>query len=80
MSEPAAWELPLWQSLLPLGRSDETGGYRRFSFTPAEISCRDWFRGEAERRGLRFETDQNSNLWAWWDPAEDPAGGNPHDA
>jgi N-carbamoyl-L-amino-acid hydrolase len=30
---------------------------------------------EAERRGLRFETDQNSNLWAWWDPAGQPAAG-----
>ena len=73
MSEPAAWQLPLWQSLLPLGRSEITGGYRRFSFTPAETECRDWFRREAERRGLRVETDQNSNLWAWWDPAEEPA-------
>jgi N-carbamoyl-L-amino-acid hydrolase len=72
VSERAAWELPLWQSLLPLGRSDETGGYRRFSFTPAETECRDWFRREAERRGLRLETDQNSNLWAWWDPADEP--------
>ncbi|HKR72354.1 MAG TPA: allantoate amidohydrolase [Streptosporangiaceae bacterium] len=73
MSEPAAWQLPLWQSLLPLGRSEVTGGYRRFSFTPAETECRDWFRREAERRGLRVETDQNTNLWAWWDPAEEPA-------
>ncbi|MGN6681564.1 MAG: allantoate amidohydrolase [Streptosporangiaceae bacterium] len=73
MSEPAAWQLPLWQSLLPLGRSEITGGYRRFSFSPAETECRDWFRREAERRGLRVETDQNTNLWAWWDPAEEPA-------
>jgi N-carbamoyl-L-amino-acid hydrolase len=73
VSEPAAWQLPLWQSLLPLGRSEVTGGYRRFSFTPAETECRDWFRREAERRGLRVETDQNTNLWAWWDPAEEPA-------
>jgi N-carbamoyl-L-amino-acid hydrolase len=65
------WQLPLWQSLLPLGRSDETGGYRRFSFTPADMACRDWFRHEAGKRGLRVETDRNSNLWAWWDP---PAG------
>ena len=73
MSEPAAWQLPLWQSLLPLGRSELTGGYRRFSFTPAETECRDWFRRESERRGLRFETDQNGNLWAWWDPAGEAA-------
>ncbi len=75
MSEPVAWQLPLWQSLLPLGRSDETRGYRRFSLTPAEITCRDWFEREAERRGLRVEVDQNTNLWAWWDPAGEPADG-----
>jgi len=33
-----SWKLPLWQSLLPIGRSDETGGYRRFSFTPADMA------------------------------------------
>jgi beta-ureidopropionase / N-carbamoyl-L-amino-acid hydrolase len=64
------WQLPLWQSLLPLGRSDETGGYRRFSFTAADIACRGWFSQEAEKRGLRVETDRNSNLWAWWDPPD----------
>ncbi len=68
MSEAAAWQLPLWQSLLPLGRSEETGGYRRYAFTPPELSCRDWFRQAAQQRGLRLETDRNANLWAWWDP------------
>jgi len=72
MSEPAAWQLPLWQSLLPLGRSEHTGGYRRFSFTGADTECRSWFVREAERRGLRLETDRNANLWAWWDPPGEP--------
>jgi beta-ureidopropionase / N-carbamoyl-L-amino-acid hydrolase len=67
------WQLPLWQSLLPLGRSDETRGYRRFSFTAADSACREWFSQEAEKRGLRVETDRNSNLWAWWDPPDQPA-------
>ncbi|HEX9526381.1 MAG TPA: allantoate amidohydrolase, partial [Streptosporangiaceae bacterium] len=67
------WQLPLWQSLLPVGRSDETGGYNRFSFTPAGTACRTWFGHEAEKRGLRVETDRNSNLWAWWDPPDQPA-------
>jgi beta-ureidopropionase / N-carbamoyl-L-amino-acid hydrolase len=62
------WKLPVWRSLLPIGRSDRTGGYRRFSFSAADAMCRDWFRREAERRGLRAETDRNGNLWAWWDP------------
>jgi N-carbamoyl-L-amino-acid hydrolase len=68
------WQLPLWQSLLPVGRSDETGGYRRYSFTPGDIACRAWFRSQAEKRGLRVETDRNSNLWAWWDPPADDTG------
>jgi beta-ureidopropionase / N-carbamoyl-L-amino-acid hydrolase len=69
------WQLPLWQSLLPLGRNAVTGGYRRFSFTAAELACREWFRREAERRDLRVETDRNGNLWAWWDPPEGSADG-----
>jgi len=69
------WQLPLWQSLLPLGRNDETGGYRRFSFAAADSACRAWFSQEAEKRGLRLESDRNSNLWAWWDPpAEEGLG------
>jgi N-carbamoyl-L-amino-acid hydrolase len=71
------WQLPLWQSLLPLGRNEVTGGYRRFSFTPADLACREWFRREAERRDLRVETDRNGNLWAWWDPPEGSADGIP---
>ncbi|HUZ55919.1 MAG TPA: allantoate amidohydrolase [Streptosporangiaceae bacterium] len=71
------WQSPLWQSLLPLGRSDQTGGYRRFAFTPAEQACRDWFLAAAADRGLGTETDRNGNLWAWWDPADQPADGRP---
>ena len=67
-----AWKLPAWRSLLPAGRSDRTGGYRRFSFTLADDQCRDWFRLEAVHRGLRVETDRNGNLWAWWDPESSP--------
>jgi beta-ureidopropionase / N-carbamoyl-L-amino-acid hydrolase len=62
------WKLPLWQSLLPIGREPQTGGYRRFSFTPADTQCRAWFRRAALHRGLRVDTDRNGNLWAWWDP------------
>jgi N-carbamoyl-L-amino-acid hydrolase len=75
VSEPVSWQLPWWSSLLPLGRSEETGGYRRYSFTGADQDCRDWFRRAAEQRGLRLETDRNTNMWAWWDPAEPPADG-----
>ena len=65
---PQEWDREMWRSLRPLGRSDRTGGYRRFSFTEAEMSCRDWFMREAGRRGLRTETDRDTNLWAWWEP------------
>jgi|SRR5450755_42199 N-carbamoyl-L-amino-acid hydrolase len=56
----------LWESLLPVGRDAETGGYRRYSWTPADLACRDWFNAAAARRGLRTECDRNGNLWAWW--------------
>jgi N-carbamoyl-L-amino-acid hydrolase len=58
----------LWNELEPLGRDPQTGGYRRFSWTPADAACRAWFSGQAERRGLAVETDNNGNLWAWWGP------------
>jgi N-carbamoyl-L-amino-acid hydrolase len=62
----------LWESLLPVGRDDATGGYRRYSWTPADMACRDWFTAAAAARGLRTECDRNGNLWAWWDGP--PAG------
>jgi len=63
------WDRPLWRSLLPIGRDERTGGYRRFSFTPEGQACRDWFLVAAAERGLFAEADQNGNLWAWWRPA-----------
>jgi beta-ureidopropionase / N-carbamoyl-L-amino-acid hydrolase len=58
----------LWESLLPVGRDGGTGGYRRFSWTPADAACRSWFFNTAAERGLRASADRNGNLWAWWDP------------
>jgi len=58
----------LWSGLERLGRDPRTGGYRRFSWTPADAACRAWFTGQAEQRGLAVETDNNGNLWAWWGP------------
>jgi beta-ureidopropionase / N-carbamoyl-L-amino-acid hydrolase len=63
----------LWGSLLPLGRDPETGGYRRYSFTEADLACRAWFGEAAARRGMRAEGDRNGNLWAWWDVPGGPA-------
>ena len=58
----------LWRELEPLGRDPGTGGYRRYSWTPADAACRAWFTRHAERLGLTVEPDRNGNLWAWWDP------------
>ena len=62
----------LWESLLPIGRNPGTGGYRRFSWTEADLACRAWFLAAAAERGLAVTPDGNGNLWAWWDR---PAGG-----
>jgi beta-ureidopropionase / N-carbamoyl-L-amino-acid hydrolase len=65
----------LWESLLPAGLDPATGGYRRFSWTPADEACRRWFSDAAGQCGLRAHTDRNGNLWAWWDPPGTAAGG-----
>jgi beta-ureidopropionase / N-carbamoyl-L-amino-acid hydrolase len=56
----------LWADLEPLGRDGGTGGYRRYSWTPADAQCRAWFTRQAEERGLTVHPDANGNLWAWW--------------
>jgi beta-ureidopropionase / N-carbamoyl-L-amino-acid hydrolase len=63
----------LWQQLLPIGRYDATGGYRRYSWTPADAACRGWFARAATELGLRTDCDRNGNLWAWWGR---PGGGS----
>ncbi|WP_153457488.1 allantoate amidohydrolase [Streptomyces smaragdinus] len=55
----------MWASLLPIGRSGASGGYRRFAWTPADGECRLWFQAQAEARGLFYEVDRNGNQWAW---------------
>ena len=56
----------MWEPLLPLGRDQRTGGYRRYAWTAADAACRDWFHGAAAARGMDVDTDRNGNLWAWW--------------
>jgi len=58
----------LWRDLEPLGRDPGTGGYRRYSWTKADMQGRAWFARQAEKLGLAVEADNNGNLWAWWDP------------
>ncbi|GAA0275682.1 allantoate amidohydrolase [Cryptosporangium japonicum] len=56
----------LWRELLPIGRAADTGGYRRFSWTPDDVSGREWFASTAASLGLSVEVDRNGNQWAWW--------------
>ncbi|MFE9775005.1 allantoate amidohydrolase [Streptomyces sp. NPDC005931] len=63
----------MWAELLPIGRSSDSGGYRRFAWTAADAECRAWFKEQAESRGLLYEVDRNGNQWAW---LGDPAAGD----
>jgi beta-ureidopropionase / N-carbamoyl-L-amino-acid hydrolase len=56
----------LWDDLAPVGRENSTGGYRRYAWTPADATLREWFAGEAAARGLDLVTDRAGNQWAWW--------------
>jgi N-carbamoyl-L-amino-acid hydrolase len=56
----------MWRELLPVGRFQETGGYRRFAWTSADAECRAWFAEQAAARGLTYELDRNGNQWAWY--------------
>ncbi|MFJ8249662.1 allantoate amidohydrolase [Streptomyces sp. NPDC094466] len=57
--------LSMWRELAPVGRNADSGGYRRYAWSPADLDCRAWFRAQAEARGLAYETDRNGNQWAW---------------
>jgi N-carbamoyl-L-amino-acid hydrolase len=59
----------MWASILDVGREAATGGYRRFAWNDADMTLRDWFTAEGNRRGMTVEEDRNGNLWAWWMPA-----------
>jgi len=55
----------MWADLAPVGRHPGTGGYRRYAWTGTDIVLRQWFRDEAEQRGLDVVRDRAGNLWAW---------------
>jgi beta-ureidopropionase / N-carbamoyl-L-amino-acid hydrolase len=59
----------LWESILDVGRDPASGGYRRFAWSRADLTLREWFTGEAQQRGMTVEEDRNGNVWAWWMPA-----------
>ncbi|QKW10795.1 allantoate amidohydrolase [Streptomyces sp. NA04227] len=63
----------MWKELAAIGRNADSGGYRRYAWTPADAECRDWFTAQATARGLACELDRNGNQWAW---LGDPAAGD----
>lgn len=68
---------PLWAEIEAVGRHADTGGYRRFAWSDADLTLREWFRGCAAARSMDVEEDRNGNLWAWWLPRDwvgDPKG------
>lgn len=58
----------IWNSILDVGQHHSTRGYRRFAWGDADLTLREWFRGEATSRSMDVEEDHNGNLWAWWMP------------
>ncbi|SCE76769.1 N-carbamoyl-L-amino-acid hydrolase [Micromonospora echinospora] len=59
----------LWDEIAPIGRDARTGGYLRYAFGEPERQLREWFRQQAERRGMPVSDDGNGNLFArWGDP------------
>ena len=58
----------MWGAILDVGQDTNTRGYRRFAWSDADLTLREWFRGCAEARGMSVEEDRNGNLWAWWLP------------
>jgi N-carbamoyl-L-amino-acid hydrolase len=66
----------MWSAIQPIGRSEQTGGYRRFAWTREDHDLRAWFAGESARRGLDLTEDRMGNQWAWWgDPDASAARG-----
>jgi N-carbamoyl-L-amino-acid hydrolase len=52
-------------AIADIGLDPGTGGYRRFAWTDADMQLREWFVGEAEKRGMDVEEDGNGNQLAW---------------
>ncbi|MGW4244013.1 allantoate amidohydrolase [Nocardia sp. NPDC004722] len=68
---------PMWGEIEAVGRDGTSGGYRRYAWSDADLTLREWFRGCAAGRGMEVEEDRNGNLWAWWLPrgwVGDPVG------
>lgn len=60
--------LAIWNDLLAVGQDASTGGYRRYAWNDADMTCREWFVAQCQARSLDVQPDRNGNLWAWWLP------------
>jgi beta-ureidopropionase / N-carbamoyl-L-amino-acid hydrolase len=75
MSRAGTFE-QLWSEIADIGRDPTTGGYRRFAWTEADLSMREWFSSECQSRGLDVSEDRVGNQWAWWgNPDAAPSAG-----
>ncbi|MFY1598452.1 allantoate amidohydrolase [Micromonospora sp. WMMD737] len=69
MSDLADRFRALWDEIAPVGRDERSGGYLRYALTEPELRLREWFRAQADRRGMPVTDDGNGNLFArWGDP------------
>jgi N-carbamoyl-L-amino-acid hydrolase len=67
----------LWPQILDVGRHRATGGYRRYAWTDADLTLREWFEEIAAPLDMDVVEDRNGNMWAWWMPpgwSGDPTG------
>jgi beta-ureidopropionase / N-carbamoyl-L-amino-acid hydrolase len=55
----------LWSEIAGIGRQPG-GGYLRYALSEPERALRDWFRRQADERGMPVTEDGNGNLFAWW--------------
>lgn len=62
----------MWDQISPIGLSADSGGYLRYAWSEPELALRDWFRSQAHGRVLDVEEDGNGNLFAWWNPSDEP--------
>ena len=64
----------MWSAIADIGRDAVTGGYRRFAWTEADLTLREWFADQAVARGLELVEDRAGNQWAWWGDPDRQAG------
>ncbi|MFO6452053.1 MULTISPECIES: allantoate amidohydrolase [unclassified Aeromicrobium] len=59
------------EAIADIGRDRRAGGYRRFAWSDADLTLREWFAAEAAGRGMDVVEDGNGNQLAWWGTGAD---------